>query len=301
LQVSALQQQQHQQLQSCHIMPNQAQQHCHCNSVMDETWHCAWRLTLAPFLLVPALAVPRCVWVHIICGLVLQLILLVCSATLCVDLSEAGQLLLPRTYLQLVGQKLLGRASTTLPVSNSGYAVHSVLEIFKDNRAGTSRQCRSIGRTCGPPCSTVYYSNGASVVQLWWRSGEQHCANNRTSLQQTSAQRDVTATAAESLVMSNLFADADLQVLLSLPEPPPDWLLQGLFTDPFAQALQLVRLAEILNARIWQMPVACSIVMCGFLNGLQDLTNDVSTRGMAEVLLRYQSYQHVQCRATWGC
>jgi hypothetical protein len=41
-----------------------------------------------------------------------------CSATLCVDLSEAGQLLLPRTYLQLVGQKLLGRASATPPVSN---------------------------------------------------------------------------------------------------------------------------------------------------------------------------------------
>ncbi|KAF6255360.1 hypothetical protein COO60DRAFT_227963 [Scenedesmus sp. NREL 46B-D3] len=66
-----------------------------------------------------------------------------CSAMLCVDLSEAGQLLLPRTYLQLVGQKLLGCAGATLPV------------------------------------------------------------------------------------------------LLSLPEPPPDWLLRGLFTDPFAQALQL--------------------------------------------------------------
>jgi hypothetical protein len=36
---------------------------------------------------------------------------------------------------------------------------------------------------------------------------------------------------------------AAVQVLLSLLVPAPDWLLQGLFTDPFAQALQLVRLS----------------------------------------------------------
>jgi hypothetical protein len=55
-----------------------------------------------------------------------------------------------------------------------------------------------------------------------------------------------------------------VQVLLSLPEAAPDWLLQGLFTDPFAQALQLVRPAGFFqNMSFHTLRSACRLIFSG--------------------------------------